>query len=334
MAASCTMQFPVSTNRLEANANHLNKASGKSIGHDNPMQLPLLDLLHNHPGGTLKTGVGPGFTSVFARHPQVAALRDHKDDHDQYVQKVMDIRKPIKHDRIARVNLRKAIVSHMEQNNIDPFIVKSVKNHYDNLNARMAIQRYRQRLKIKDPEKLKAQYKRSNLRRNKDKKGKRKEGIDDLEGQDHTFTFEQQLELHDIPKDADAFIIEKASRNFQFRTKMELTKQLELYLSKRFGPQQAQLAMSKRRMELKEDSHRNAVRRHRMKKGMEGRAKASVEEPVGTKKARQAHTERNVSTSTRAPLVPDSKQQTSMALHSGISFDANRFDDTEWWNDI
>jgi hypothetical protein len=306
-------------------------AFGRHIGNDNPTQLSFVDLLHRHPTGRRcrNEQVFAGFDASFAKVPEISSL--DKLDPSAYVSRVMELRKVVENDPIARVNLRRAILHHMEQSNLDSKIIESVKDQYDTLNVRQPSRGLMARLRQKDPDGVKARYRARYKGIYDEKKEQQEKGNEPSKD----MTFEEQLILHDIPKDADAFIIEEQSRNFHFSNKIKAFKSLEDYLYTRFDPSVVKEAVSKRRMLKKRKSHIEAFRNSRKRKQSEGEPMSLDHQDVNRRRKQRTSEAKNIRVQA---LMSNSAAISSSTVkdHSSPARDvtAHPFDNTNWWDKV
>jgi hypothetical protein len=352
-----SIQSPVGSTNLQ----HSVDAFSKHIGQD-PMNMPLRELLQHKP--TNKKDVKfAGFEHIFSSHPEIAPLNDKTLNHDEYVTKVMEIRKGIEHDAVARVNLRAALLKQMETQNIDKNIVKSVKGRYDSMNNRQARLRAVRREKQADPIAFNERRKRYELKSREKFRLLEEQGIKEL-------SFEEQMIQHGIPSDADAYTIEEMSREFWYPDPSLASYRLKTYLATRFDPVTVENAIARRGLDLRTVSHRAALKTQREKKRKADLDKVSSSEHriPAPRSGSSIKTLKDTSTSSILPKVtnvspvteigtkasklkkpkvdegqistsfesdhPSTKSPHSTTSITGSLEDGTQFDDTEWWNDL
>jgi hypothetical protein len=296
------------------------KAFGLHIGHDKPNQLSLVDLLHRQPTGRRHKNdrIMTGFDTLFARSPEIASLDNLAPE--ELVPRVMQLRKAMEDDTLARINLRKAILHYMQRKEISPLIIDRIKDQYDTSNTSMLKKKQR----IDHPIKMRE---RDKVNHRKKKENKLKKEATTSSTKKSFLTFEEQMILYNIPKDADALQMEEESRKFMFSDTIEANSQLERYLSTRFDPSIVQIAISRRRIYSKNSSHREAVRQYRKRKAV----KIALQQQGNNKKQKKGQ----AVSKGLAELTPLREQDKDLSFPRKPHTVDDSFKDTDgWWDNI
>jgi hypothetical protein len=309
LQTSSSLQSPVLYPPIEA-------SSSKNVP-------PLHDLVVERPGRTTSKH-GVAFAQEFARHPDIAALKDLP--HDEYVRRAFELRNSFNHDLKAREKFRKALVHHMEEVQVvNPETLNSVKSRFSSASQKESNERNVIIQKQKDLTEFKLKKKLFDAQR--------RQRLLQAGSKELIPTFAQRLQMMGIKGDADAYTIEETSRGFDYESKGKATAQLRKYLEeKNFSPDVIKTAISRRTWAAR------SVFFQGLRKGknvVDKKRKSSDLSEESAHKRIKHHEEDSTSLqSTNKGLKSTPSIKLLDAKTNDILQGGNRFDETEWWNDI
>jgi hypothetical protein len=290
------------------------------------------------PGRLSRGSRADAFAQKFARYPEIQQLSDLKPD--DFVERAVDLRKQMSELPVARVKYRKALIQYMERNKIRPDVIKTVKGRLTTIRQLEHNHRAVEKAKEKDLAGFRAMRNALDAKQRAKRAEKEKaerEGVPSNE-----VSFKDQMILHDIPSNANAYAVEEKSRGFDFGNNKIASFRLREYLNERRFPQNVIKNVLSRRSDLlrRLSSGVFVPEVHQMASSSAGTSMSDVSEEPSRKKTRMSKgvEGHNTESSTSTQHLSSSGSSSTTAHHTyaadtfshqkplnGKHFDVNEF---------